>query len=1686
MSRPPTETDRASLAAKAAALTPAQRAMLERKLRERAAAAPREKPIVRRRQTVAPLSFAQELLWLVDQLSPDQVNYNVPRMMRLRGPLNVAAMEKAVTTIVERHEVLRSSIVVVDGSPIQKVRPAAPTLLRLIDLTSDPENVREERAVGVMTGLIKRPFDLTRDDLLRPTVIRLGPEEHILLIESHHIASDGWSKGVLFNELERLYEAHCKGVPVELPELPIQYADYSLWQRETLSDLVLKNELIFWRDHLSGAPPLLEFPSAKRRPAVQNFKGRGQRFHFSKATLDAAQQLSTREASTLFMTLLAAFEAFVARYTGQTDLVIGTPIAGRNRPEQESLIGYFTNTLAIRTDLGGDPTFRQAIKRVRQTALSAYEHQDLPFEVLVKELRPDRNLSHSPLFQVMFSVGHAVQMAPALYKLETSPVFVERGTSRFDLLFGATALPDGLTLACEYNTDLFEDDTIRQMVKCFETLLEAALASPDSHISELPLLKPEDLGHQIVEWNKTNVSFPDACVHELFELQVDRTPSAVAVQDGDEILTYRQLDERANQIARWLISRGAGIETPIGVCLNRSTLLASTLLGVLKAGCACVLLDPSFPSGRLVQMATDADLLMLLADGRQREALTSYPRTVFLDDETTSIAAQMTTRPGVSVKPTNLAYILYTSGSTGIPKGVLLEHRGMVNHHAAVAKMFELGPSDRVLQFALLGFDICLEEMFPTWLTGGAVVFRSDVIGGREFLTWLERNQITIMDVPTAFWHEWVHDLDSLNARPPDSLRLLIVGGEKASRSVYSLWRKIVRPSVRWLNTYGPTEASIIATAYEPAAVADDERFEIPIGRPIANAQIYILDKQMKPVPVGVPGELFIGGAGVARGYLHRPELSAQKFVPNPFIAEGRLYATGDLARFRSDGNIEFAGRTDDQLKIRGFRVEPGEIEAVLTRQPGVQQAVVIGTSGANAKLVAYVVPMTNATVDPLALRASLQQLFPQYMVPSAFVSLDALPTTAQGKLDRAKLPAPDQSTIVEERNESIAPRSATEETLVGIWEKVLDRQPIGVRDDFFEIGGHSLLAVRLLAAVRQTFGADLPLATLFTARTVESLAQAIEGKGQVLEDLPTVMPIQTAGSRLPLFCVSRPNVNSLGYVFLARHLGADQPVYGLQSHLRDASREPYTQEEFRTTAATYIASMRALQPHGPYFLMGNCEGAQISFEMGRQLHQAGEKVGAIAILDAWPQEHTRRYYLFLASYYAYQVRLFFRENAASRRRLLRQRASRMLSLLSKRVRRASVTQKSTKQADPMVARYWPGSDEKIPTYPGDVVLFRIAKQPYWRINDPSMGWGIRAQGGVEIVPIPGRHQTVLREPAVSVIANYMRSRMTRVIEGAPVGADALRPVTSLPFRAGFVSVVIPAHNSADTVVRAIESVFRQDYPAKEILVVDDGSTDATINVLSRYGGRIQVIHSDLCQGASRARNIGVAAATGEFVAFLDADDEWLPGKLSAQVDVLGQEARMPFAATAATLIGEDGRSMGLLNNGRPPATGDDAWKTLLEYNYIATPTVLARRDAVLAASGFDPELPAGEDQDLWIRLALMGPVGYVEKPFVLVHDRPDSLSKRHRVNEIGLVLPMIRRHLNENRQLLSPQERRRILAARYSKLGRNAYSNGSRMRGAALLTRAIVLGHEPMTNALYLAKASPLAMAVKRRLALR
>jgi amino acid adenylation domain-containing protein len=1362
------------LKAKANALSPAKRALLEHRLRQRAASS-REKPIQRRHQTVAPLSFSQELLWLVDQLAPDKVNYTVPRIMRLKGHLNIEALEGALTTIVDRHEVLRTSIVGGDGAPVQRVRPSAALAIDIIDLQKEPEASRFEHALAIIRTLLQRPFDLTRDDLLRPTVVCLAPDDQILLVESHHIASDGWSKGVMFDELEALYAANCHGLPHALPELPIQYSDYALWQREVLTDAVLKEERSYWRQQLAGAPALLEFPTAKRRPAAQSFEGKWQRVQFSKEILDAAQQFSMRESVTLFMTLLAAFDAFISRYTGQTDLVIGTPIAGRNRPEQEHLIGYFTNTLALRTDLSGDPTFREIVKRVRQTSLSAYEHQDLPFELLVKELRPDRTLSYSAVFQVMFSVGHGVQTVPRLQGLEATQLFVERGTSRFDLLFGATALPEGLALTCEYNTDIFEDDTIRQMIGCFETLLVAAVAEPDTHLSGLPLLKPHEIRQQVEEWNQTTCTYPEACLHTLFEEQVSRTPYATAVEDAGETLTYEQLDVRANKIAQWLLERGAGIETPVGVCLERSATFAAVLLGVLKAGCSCVLIDPSLPSGRVQQIADDADVLVLLTGRRVKAALGPGDRIVCLEDEMPAIERQTGVRPHVPLTPDHLAYILYTSGSTGLPKGVLLEHRGMVNHHAAVAREFGLTPADRVLQFSSLGFDICLEEMFPTWITGGTVVFRSEAMAGTEFLAWLERHRITVMDVPTAFWHAWVHDLKWMNARPPGSLRLLIVGGERASRAVHSVWRQFAS-GVRWLNTYGPTEASIIATVYEPPSTDAGQESEIPIGRPIANAQAYILDSRQRPVPIGVPGELYLGGVGVARGYLNRPEQTAERFVRNPFVPSGRLYRTGDVARYRADGNIEFVGRTDDQIKIRGFRVEPAEVSSVLAREPGVQQAVVVGVSRPEPQLVAYVVPVAGAQVDGEQLRNRLKLVFPSYMVPSAFVLLESLPITAHGKVDYARLPPPSISLAVADTPQEPRTRTPLEEMLVTIWERVLNRRPIGVRDDFFEVGGHSLLAVQLLSQVSRVIGVDLPLATLFMARTVEALAHRIEA-GAEHQRLPTVIPIQPEGSGPALFCVVRPNVNALGYVFLARKLGHKQPVYGLQNTI-DASKVLFTQSEYEQMAAEYIAAMREVQPNGPYLLIGLCEGAHIAFEMARQLHQNGDEIGLVVILDAWAEEHTRRRYLVRFHYQLLELRRLIR--ADNRVTLMSRKIRNVVRELGRAALGRFRPDADQDLRNTIDARFWP-DPRHIPTYLGSVLLFRVHKQPYWRVRDPLMGWGRRALGGVEAITIRGEHPMILREPMVGTVAEVVGSRIASL---AQVGkrvtsrdSDASEPV---------------------------------------------------------------------------------------------------------------------------------------------------------------------------------------------------------------------------------------------------------------------------------------------------------------------
>jgi amino acid adenylation domain-containing protein len=1382
-----------------AGLSAARRALLELR-RKKGAKAPAVAAIPRRAyHDHVPLSYAQELLWLLDQLNPNLSVYSVPRGMRISGPLNVDALKRLLDTIVNRHEVLRTTYGLHNGRPVQRIAERASIDFTQVDLSTVPPAAQDEEVTRLFTEAAIRPFDLSRDVMMRALLLRLAPDEHALYMGSHHIASDGWSKSVLFKEMYALYEAYCNGRPSPLPELPIQYADYAVWQRGQSGGEAQRNQLAYWLQQLAGAPPRLELPIDRPRPAVQTFRGSFVRLIFPKSLANACKALGQKEGATLFMVLLAAFDALVYRYTGQADIVVGTPVAGRNRPETEGLIGYFTNTLALRSDVSGNPTYRELLARVRHMALAAYENQDLPFEKLVIELKPERDLSYSPVFQVLFSVGHVGAGAPELPGLTTTPLMVDRGITKFDLTMGITDREDGLSAGFEYSTDLFHATTIRRMLDSFRLIVEAIVTDPDCRVDDLPVLPAAERQRILADWNDTWTDLPaDPIVHQLIEAQVRRTPDAPAVVAGNRHLTYRQLNDRANQLAHHLRKRGVGPEVLVGVCTGRSFETAVALLGVLKAGGAYLPLDQAYPKDRLEFMLEDARVSVLLTEQSLRARMPDHRAAVIcLDSDWSEIVRESAENPAVRVEPDHPVYVIYTSGSTGRPRGVVVTHRSLVNHNLAVQKPYAIGPTDRVLQFSSLSFDIAVEEIFPTWMAGGAVVLRPPdlPLSGAPFLRWLRENGITVLDLPTAVWHEWVHDLSTIDEPLPEALRLVIVGGEKALPTAFAAWRKAVGNRVRWINTYGPTEGTVIATLHEPgppAGTAEDAA-DLPIGRPITNVQTYILDAALQPVPEGVTGDLYLGGLGLARGYLGQPRLTAERFIPDPFgrTPGGRLYRTGDRGKYRADGNIEFQGRADHQVKIRGFRVEPGEIETELCRHSGVREAAVVvrGAAG-QTRLVAYVVP-NGAAPTARSLQDQLRKNLPEYMIPADIVALAALPKTPNGKVDRRALPEPYPGQG--SGRETVAPRDPIEAQLVMIWESVLGVRPIGVRDNFFELGGHSLLAVRLFAQTAKVFGTTLPLATMFRMPTVEQLAEFLRQEESSSYTWDTLIPIQPNGSRPPLFCVAAPTVNALGFVFLARHFDAEQPVYGLQSQYGAKRRQVYSREEYQALAADYIAAMRKIQPRGPYYLAGTCEGAHIAFEMTRQLADGDEAVGLLAMLDAWPLENSTNYFLHAyVHYYASRVRSLLSRGAREVLALAGRKSKRMLRALTGTLHSppsksppkhadCTVTWEVLPEVDDWVARLWPGRDFVPPTIPGRITVFRVEKQAYWRVRDEQLCWGPWAEGGVDVHVIPGRHSTILREPNVRVLVERLSACLrlaqagTASVNGESAGSDSRR-----------------------------------------------------------------------------------------------------------------------------------------------------------------------------------------------------------------------------------------------------------------------------------------------------------------------
>nr|WP_253903091.1 non-ribosomal peptide synthetase [Corallococcus exiguus] len=1063
------------------------------------------------RTGLLPLSFAQQRLWFIDQLEPGTATYNIPFALRVQGALDVPALERAFHALLHRHEALRTTFVVRDAEPFQEIHPAGDFHLTLVDLGALPVAEREAEAQGRAATEAARPFDLARGPLLRASLIRMDAREHVLLMTMHHIVSDGWSMDVLVREVAGLYGSFVQGKSSPLPKLPVQYADFAVWQRSWLQGEVLEAQLGYWKQQLSGAPALLELPTDKPRPAVQSQRGASLPVHLplSQALTDFCQ----REGVTPFMALLAAFQVLLSRYSGQEDVSVGTPIAGRTRGETEGLIGLFINTLVLRSHVAPDASFRQLLAQVRDTTLAAYEHQHLPFEKLVEELQPQRSLSHSPLFQVMLVLQNAPVSELSLSDLSFQPLARDAEATKSDLTLSLSQSPHGLTGTLGYRTDLFEPSTVARMVEHLRVLLEAAIASPGMPVSELPLLTDSEKQRLLADFVSTEAPLPPHhSVHSLFEQRAALHPDAPAVACDGQVLTYGELDARANQLAWHLRSLGVGTDSCVALCLERSVETVVALLGVWKAGGAYVPLDPAQPALRLQSLVQEVSTPVVVTVARHASAFaSSSAHVVRLDEDAATLSILRTNAPPRAAHPDSLAYVLFTSGSTGRPKGVAVAHSQLSTYVASVTQRLGL---EACASFALVSTfvaDLGNTVLFPALTTGGMlhVLTQECASSPAALADYFARHPIDCMKVVPS------HLAALLTAPQPRHVlprKRLVLGGESSTWALLQTVHALA-PDCEVHNHYGPTETTVGVLAGRVQLSASTS---VPLGWPLAHSRLYVLDASLRPTPLGVPGELFVGGAQVTRGYLGRPDLTSERYVPDPFSPTpgARMYRTGDRVRWLADGRVEFLGRVDFQVKVRGFRVEPGEVATVLRGLADVHEVVVVARQDAlgEARLVAYVVADTQ---DVSALRESLKQRLPEYMVPSAFVFLDALPLTPNGKVDRKALPIPDASAS---NSDYVAPRTPTEELLASLWAEVLLLPRVGAQDHFFELGGHSLLATQLVARVRAAFSVELPLRSVFEAPILADLARRIDDAGKQSSGIqaPPLVPAPRTGE-LPL-----------------------------------------------------------------------------------------------------------------------------------------------------------------------------------------------------------------------------------------------------------------------------------------------------------------------------------------------------------------------------------------------------------------------------------------------------------------------------------------------------------------------------------------------------------------------------------------
>ena len=1374
-----------SITQQVAALSPAKRSLLELRMMQKKRRGENASPAIVRmaQRESAPLSNSQQGLWVLNQLMPGESLYHTPTAVRLNGNLDVTALRKALDAIVARHEALRTTFVAVEGTPRQVVEKNISLEMPLIDLTERAETEREEQAQRLLRHEARKPFDLSQGPLIRAILLRLKDEEHILLVTMHHIVTDGWSMGIFNRELSALYDSFHNEQPSPLAELPIQYLDYADWQRRWFEGEVYRSQLAYWKKTFENLPAALELPTDHPRPNVQAYKafrGAHHTVRLSKQLTKDLKLLCQKENVTLFMALLAAYQVLLHRYTGERDIVVGTPMAGRQMPETEELIGLFINTLALRMDVSGDLSFRELLERVKQVALEAYANQDLPFERLVKELQPERTLAHNPLFQVMFVLQSEEILPLQLSGLEAAHFRIDHVMANFDLTLDIVERDGQLVCLFETNADLFESDTIARLMDHFRILVEGAVANPERSISQLPLLSETERRQLLIEWNDTHNEYPaHKCIQELFEQQAGERPEAVALVYEDRQMTYRELNSRANQLAHYLRRRAITPDTRVAICLERSAEMIVTLLAILKAGGAYVPLDPAYPRARLQFMLEDAQAPVLLTQKALRESLPQTAAEVIcLDELAEETARESKDNPAIETTADNLAYVMYTSGSTGKPKGVAVTHRNVVRL-VKNTNYASFSADDVFLQSSTISFDASTFEIWGSLLNGARLAL---LPAGPPSLTELgqalKRYQVTTLWLTAGLFHLMVDNhLEDLR-----SVRQLLAGGDVLSvPHVRKVFTEL--SDCRLINGYGPTENTTFTCCY-PVMDLSRVNGSVPIGFPISNTTVYVLDRYLSPTPIGVPGELYIGGDGLARGYLDHPELNAERFVNDPFGDQpgARLYRTGDLVRYRASGEIEFIGRIDNQVKVRGFRIELGEIEAALAEHSLVREAVVVARKDEGDKhLVAYLTTGEGNEVTIDELRDFLQQKLPDHMVPSHFVVLESLPLTPMGKVDRHALP-PTNGFKSRATKEFSTGGDELEVKLARIWEKVLNVRPVGMDDNFFELGGHSLLAVRLFAQMEKSFGKNLPLATLFQAPTVRQLARVLRQEGWLAAWSSMVM-IQGGGQRTPFFCVHAAGGNVLEYRDLARLMGPDQPFYGLQAKGLDGKEEPHT--TIKEMADHYLKEMREVQPEGPYLIGGRSSGGTIAFEMACRLAAEGQEVALLALLDTYPagyfkllpgsmswRQRASRYGRKLQSHAANLRQLNVPEKIAYVFRKLKYAPAKTKHKLYRRAYK--IYRRYGRPLPPALKNieeinFAAVKDYEPRTYFGNVTLFLASDLTAdYDLHD---GWRELVQGDIETYEIPGNHINIIKEPHVGPLAEKLKACL---IKAAQKGSSPL------------------------------------------------------------------------------------------------------------------------------------------------------------------------------------------------------------------------------------------------------------------------------------------------------------------------